>query len=51
METVEESSPTAICAVPASAVDDTTNDLEAFPLNLSKNISEFLLSWILSSLR
>jgi hypothetical protein len=52
---VEESFCTSftIWAVPEvpSVVDAATNDLDASPLNLSKNASEFLLSLFLSSRR
>jgi hypothetical protein len=55
IETVEESFCVsfAIWALPEkpSVVDAATNDLDAFPLNLSKNASEFLLSLFLSSRR
>jgi hypothetical protein len=55
IETVEESFCTSftIWAVPEvpSVVDAATNDLDASPLNLSKNASEFLLSLFLSSRR
>ena len=55
IETVEESFCVsfAIWALSEkpSVVDAATNDLDAFPLNLSKNASEFLLSLFLSSRR